>query len=42
MGPDERRENAAALRRLVEDQDIVYWVESQFKDLLSLTTSGGL
>jgi trehalose 6-phosphate synthase len=42
MGGDERRQKAAALRQLIEDEDIVHWVEAQFKDLLSLTTQGEL
>jgi trehalose 6-phosphate synthase len=37
MPEDERRAKAEGLRRSVEDFDIVYWLESQFKDLLALT-----
>ena len=37
MPEDERRERAAGLRRVVEDYDIVCWLETQFKDLLALT-----
>ncbi len=36
MPEDERRGRADGLRRVVEDYDIVYWLESQFKDLLAL------
>lgn len=37
MPEDERRARAEGLRRQVEDNDIVRWLESQFKDLLALT-----
>jgi trehalose 6-phosphate synthase len=37
MSPGERRERALGLRRIVEEQDIVHWVEAQFSDLLALT-----
>jgi len=39
MPEDERHSRAEGLRRQVEDNDIVRWLESQFKDLLAL--SGG-
>ncbi len=42
MPAAERRERAAALKRQVEEQDIVHWLEAQFKDLLSLTSRGAL
>jgi trehalose 6-phosphate synthase len=42
MPMEERRERAAALKQVVEEQDIVHWLEAQFKDLLSLTTRGSL
>jgi trehalose 6-phosphate synthase len=37
MPGDERRRRAAALKRLVEEQDIVQWLEAQFRDLLMLS-----
>jgi trehalose 6-phosphate synthase len=40
MSPEERRTRAAALRKLVEDEDIVHWLEEQFKHLLDVTSSG--
>ncbi len=42
MSPEERRERAAGLRRIVEEQDILHWIGSQFGDLLSLSTKGSL
>jgi trehalose-6-phosphate synthase len=42
MAPEERRERAAALRRLVEEEDIIHWLGSQFEDLLALSTTGSL
>lgn len=41
MHEDERHARAEGLRKQVEDNDIVRWLESQFKDLLALT-SGSL
>ena len=37
MPDDERRRRAAALKRLVEEQDITHWLESQFRDLMAVT-----
>lgn len=37
MPVEERRQRASALRALIEERDIVYWLEAQFRDLLSLT-----
>jgi trehalose 6-phosphate synthase len=42
MAPEERRERAAALRAIVEEQDILHWLEVQFEDLLALSTTGSL
>jgi trehalose 6-phosphate synthase len=42
MPAAERRGRASALRRLVEDQDIVYWLEEQFRDLLRVTAEESL
>lgn len=33
MPADERRRRASALKRLIEEQDIIHWLESQFQDL---------
>ena len=30
------------LKRLIDEQDIVHWIEAQFTDLLALTTGGSL
>lgn len=38
MPADERRRRASALKQLIEQEDIVYWLELQFKDLLYLAT----
>ncbi|HLB23412.1 MAG TPA: trehalose-6-phosphate synthase, partial [Dehalococcoidia bacterium] len=37
MPVDERRRRAAALKRLVQEQDITHWLESQFQDLMAIT-----
>jgi trehalose 6-phosphate synthase len=42
MPAEERRQRAAALKRVVEEEDIVRWLEDQFRDLVSLTTAGSL
>ena len=42
MPMEERTQRATALKQLVEEQDIVHWLEAQFRDLLSLTTRGSV
>ena len=42
MPQEERRERASALRKMVEEQDILHWLGSQFDDLLALSTKGSL
>jgi trehalose 6-phosphate synthase len=42
MPTDERRERAAALRDLVEKQDILHWLSEQFDDLIALSATGSL
>jgi trehalose-6-phosphate synthase len=37
MPAAERRRRAAALKRLVQEQDITHWLESQFQDLIAIT-----
>jgi trehalose 6-phosphate synthase len=37
MGPDERRQRAAALKRSVQEEDIVFWLERQFRDLMAVS-----
>jgi len=37
MPPDERRLRAAALKRLVQEEDICFWLERQCRDLLAVT-----
>jgi trehalose 6-phosphate synthase len=37
MPDNERRQRADGLRKQVEDNDIVHWLEAQFKDLLALS-----
>lgn len=37
---EERRKMARELRQLVEEKDIVYWIEQQFKDLSNLISGG--
>jgi len=37
MDPDERKKRAQGLQKLIEEYDIVYWLESTFKDLLALS-----
>lgn len=36
MPPDERRRRAAALKQIIQREDITHWLESQFRDLMSL------
>ncbi len=40
MPLDERRRRAAALKRLVQEEDITFWLERQFRDLMALTRGG--
>lgn len=42
MPVKERREHAAALRRIIEEQDIVHWLEAQFRDLIPITQRAAL
>lgn len=35
MPRDERRRRAAALKRLVQEEDITFWLERQFRDLMA-------
>lgn len=37
MPEDDRRRHAAALREIVENEDIIKWLEHQFSDLIELT-----
>ena len=37
MPIEERRRRAAALKRLIQEEDITYWLERQFRDLMSLS-----
>ncbi len=37
MHPDERRRRAAALRRAVQEEDVTFWMERQFRDLMTLS-----
>jgi trehalose 6-phosphate synthase len=37
MPRDERRRRAAALRRAVQEEDITYWMERQFRDLMAFS-----
>jgi trehalose 6-phosphate synthase len=36
MPPDERRRRADALRQIIQDEDITFWLERQFRDLMAL------
>ena len=40
MTPDEKRRRAAALKRLVQEEDITYWIERQLRDLFTISTRG--
>ncbi len=40
MPEDERRRRAAALKRLVQEEDIIFWLEMQFRDLMQLSKGG--
>jgi trehalose 6-phosphate synthase len=37
MPADERRTRAAALKRSIQREDIGYWLESQFRDLMAIS-----
>ncbi len=37
MPEEERRRRASALKRVVQDQDIMYWLECQFRDLVAVS-----
>lgn len=37
MPPDERRLRASALKRLVQEEDICFWLERQLRDLLAVS-----
>lgn len=37
MPAEERRRRAAALKRLVQEEDITFWLERQFRDLVALS-----
>jgi trehalose 6-phosphate synthase len=36
MPEEERRRRAAALKRIIQEQDITHWLESQFQDLVAV------
>ena len=37
MPPDERRLRAAALKRMVQEEDIIFWLERQLRDLMAVS-----
>jgi trehalose 6-phosphate synthase len=37
MAPEERLRRASALKKMVEEEDISFWLESQFRDLMAIT-----
>jgi trehalose 6-phosphate synthase len=37
MPVDERRRRASALREMIQEEDISFWLESQFRDLMAIT-----
>jgi trehalose 6-phosphate synthase len=37
MPKDERRRRAAALKRLIQEEDISFWLERQFRDLMAVS-----
>ena len=37
MPPDERRLRAAALKRMVQEEDITFWLERQLRDLMAVS-----
>jgi trehalose 6-phosphate synthase len=40
MPAEERRRRAAALKRLIQEEDITFWLERQFRDLLAVSRRG--
>ncbi len=40
MPQDERRRRAAALKRLIQEEDICFWLERQLRDLMALSRGG--
>jgi trehalose 6-phosphate synthase len=39
MEPGERRRRAAALKAMIEEEDISFWLESQFRDLMQISNA---
>ena len=37
MPAEERKRRAAALKSLIQDEDITYWLERQFSDLMAMS-----
>jgi trehalose 6-phosphate synthase len=37
MPPDERRNRAEALKKMIDEEDISFWLESQFRDLVTIS-----
>jgi trehalose-6-phosphate synthase len=37
MPLEERRQRANALKALIQEEDIVHWLESQFRDLMAIS-----
>jgi trehalose-6-phosphate synthase len=37
MPAEEKRRRAAALRRAVQEEDITFWMERQFRDLMAVS-----
>jgi trehalose-6-phosphate synthase len=37
MPPEERRRRAAALKSLIQNEDITFWLERQFADLMAMS-----
>jgi trehalose 6-phosphate synthase len=37
MPSEERRRRADALKALIQEEDIVHWLESQFRDLMAIS-----
>ncbi len=37
MPPDERRLRASALKRMVQEEDIIFWLERQLRDLMAVS-----
>jgi len=40
MPADERRRRAAALKRLIQEEDITFWLERQLRDLMAVSRGG--